>query len=56
MLQCTSTLVSYRSSRDNSLNLNRWTIDASIEKLRKGLRTATHARASGWAGLRSWPW
>jgi hypothetical protein len=33
---------------DKLINLNRWTIGASIEKLRKGWRTATHARR--WPG------
>jgi hypothetical protein len=51
MLLCTNTLVPYRKFKGHSINLNRWTIDASIEKLRKGGRTATrvHRRRLGHA-------
>jgi hypothetical protein len=35
VLWCINTLVPYRKLRDNSINLNRWTISASIEKREK---------------------
>jgi hypothetical protein len=46
MLRCTSTYHT-RSSSDKSINLNRWTIGAFIEKLREGRRTATRMPPAG---------
>jgi hypothetical protein len=44
MLRCTNTLV---PCRDKSINLNRWTIDTSIDKLWKKDKGLSHARAIG---------
>jgi hypothetical protein len=51
MLRYANRLAPYWKFKRQSINLNRWTIGASIEKLRKDEGLATHARAR----RRRWP-
>jgi hypothetical protein len=48
--KCNGVLINYHhigSSRDKSIDLNRWTVGASIEKLRKWWRTVSRAPSPG---------
>jgi hypothetical protein len=50
MLRYVNRLAPYWKFKRQSINLNRWTVGASIEKLRKDEGLATRARAAtGWA-------
>jgi hypothetical protein len=44
MLRCANRLAPYWKFKRQSINLNRWTVGASIEKLRKDERLATRTR------------